>query len=132
AAIARRPEPGGSEHEPPCPRLAAPPTRILHVSAECWPLARTGGLGEAVAGLVRKQRNMGLAAYVVLPLYRTVRNYIEARGYVLKAVDPGVRMAIGTAAPVAVRCMRVCAPAPSGMAGSDPGWRWLARSARLI
>lgn len=75
---------------------------------------------------------MGLAAYVVLPLYRTVRNYLEARGCVLKAVDRGVRMAIGSAAPVAVRCVRVCAPEPSGMTRSDPGWRRLARCTRLI
>ena len=46
---------------------------VVHVSAECWPYARTGGLGEAVSTLARHQIVSGQRAAVVMPLYRAVR-----------------------------------------------------------
>ncbi len=45
---------------------------ILHITAECWPFARTGGLGEAVAGLAASQAASGNRVTVVMPLYRAV------------------------------------------------------------
>ena len=48
-------------------------TRVLHLTAELWPYARTGGLGQAVAGLAEYQAGRGTESHVVLPLYREAR-----------------------------------------------------------
>ena len=45
----------------------------MHVSAEYWPFAQTGGLGMAVSGLARSQAAAGLRTTVLVPLYRSVR-----------------------------------------------------------
>jgi starch synthase len=47
---------------------------VVHLTAEYWPLARTGGLGEAVNGLATFQAKTGQPTLVILPLYRVVRN----------------------------------------------------------
>jgi len=60
----------------PAPRAAAPagePIGVGHLTAEDWPFARTGGLGEAVSGLAGHQAAAGMPTTVVLPLYRQVR-----------------------------------------------------------
>jgi starch synthase len=67
---------------PAAPAGATPPltTRggervsIVHVTAEYYPYARTGGLAEAVAGLAGFQAAAGLDVTAILPLYRTVRD----------------------------------------------------------
>jgi len=46
---------------------------VVHVAAEYWPYARTGGLGEAVRGIARYQAAAGAAKVVFMPLYRAVR-----------------------------------------------------------
>src|SRR5437879_1818022 len=53
------------------------PIPIVHLAAECWPYARTGGLGEAVASLASYQAAAGLPTMVVMPLYRTVRSVVK-------------------------------------------------------
>ncbi len=55
--------PGGSER-----------VSVVHVTAEYFPYARTGGLAEAVAGLANFQHAAGLDVTAILPLYRTVRD----------------------------------------------------------
>jgi starch synthase len=50
------------------------PVGVVHLTAEYWPLARTGGLGEAVNGLATFQALAGQPTVVVLPLYRAVRH----------------------------------------------------------
>jgi starch synthase len=50
------------------------PVSIVHVTAEYFPYARTGGLAEAVAGLANFQHAAGLNVTAILPLYRTVRD----------------------------------------------------------
>ncbi|MGH7578828.1 MAG: glycogen synthase, partial [Gemmatimonadales bacterium] len=50
------------------------PVSIVHLSAEYFPYARTGGLAEAVAGLANFQHAGGLDVSAILPLYRTVRD----------------------------------------------------------
>jgi starch synthase len=50
------------------------PVSVVHVTAEYFPYARTGGLAEAVCGLAQFQRTAGLNVAAVLPLYRTVRD----------------------------------------------------------
>jgi starch synthase len=57
------------------PRRIAPV--IVHVTAEYSPYARTGGLGEAVAGLAHMQQQSGREVMVFMPLYRAVRSVAE-------------------------------------------------------
>ena len=60
----------------PAPRPPAPAAErigVVHLTAEYWPFARTGGLGEAVSGLASFQAAVGMPTTVVLPLYRQVR-----------------------------------------------------------
>jgi starch synthase len=45
--------------------------QILHVSAECYPVAKAGGLGDVVGSLPRFQHEKGNQASVVMPMYRT-------------------------------------------------------------
>jgi starch synthase len=44
---------------------------ILHVSAECWPVAKAGGLGDVAGALPRYQTESGHIAKLVMPMYRT-------------------------------------------------------------
>ncbi len=50
------------------------PVSVVHLTAEYYPYARTGGLAEAVSGLAAFQRAAGLGVAAILPLYRTVRD----------------------------------------------------------
>lgn len=54
---------------------------ILHVSAECYPIAKAGGLGDVVGSLPRFQQEMGHSTNVVMPIYRT--NYLYAHEWEL-------------------------------------------------
>jgi starch synthase len=58
-------------------RQLPPAVGVIHLTAEYWPYARTGGLGQAVAGLAAEQARGGLPTTVVLPLYAVAR---EAAG----------------------------------------------------
>lgn len=44
---------------------------ILHVSAECYPVAKAGGLGDVVGALPKYQCKAGNVAKVVMPMYKT-------------------------------------------------------------
>ena len=44
---------------------------ILHVSAECYPYAKVGGLADVVGALPKYQQQLGHIAKVVVPMYRT-------------------------------------------------------------
>jgi len=44
---------------------------ILHVSAECYPYAKVGGLADVVGALPKYQQQLGHIAKVVIPMYRT-------------------------------------------------------------
>jgi len=44
---------------------------IIHVSAECYPVAKAGGLGDVVGALPKYQVLSGHVAKVVMPMYRT-------------------------------------------------------------
>ena len=44
---------------------------IIHVSAECYPMAKAGGLGDVVGALPKYQNDLGHTAKVVMPMYRT-------------------------------------------------------------
>lgn len=47
--------------------------RLLMAAAECSPLARTGGMGEAVAGLAKALADQGIEVTVAIPRYRHLR-----------------------------------------------------------
>ena len=59
---------------PPLVSSRGEPVTIVHLTAEYYPYARTGGLAEAVAGLASFQQAAGHQTAVLLPLYRTVRD----------------------------------------------------------
>jgi starch synthase len=65
--------------------------RIVHIAAEYWPFARTGGLAEAVRGLAEYQVAAGLPVTVILPLHR----YVRQRGTALAPVGEPFGFAIG-------------------------------------
>ena len=44
---------------------------ILHVSAECYPMAKVGGLADVVGALPKYQSALGHYAKVVMPMHRT-------------------------------------------------------------
>lgn len=113
-------------------RSRVTPAHVVHVSAECWPFARTGGLGEAVAGLVVTQRREGLEAWVVVPLYRTVRAFFANRECELEAVGGPLTLGVGNERGVVVRLMRVRRQAARGGGHAMPLWSELARAAIFV
>jgi starch synthase len=46
---------------------------VIHLAAEYWPYARSGGLAEAVRGIARYQASSGVPTMVFLPFYRKIR-----------------------------------------------------------
>ncbi|WP_316818357.1 glycogen synthase [Pedobacter nyackensis] len=44
---------------------------IVHLSAECYPIAKVGGLGDVVGALPKYQNKLGHVAKVVMPAYQT-------------------------------------------------------------
>ena len=53
---------------------------IIHVSAECYPVAKAGGLGDVVGALPKYQNHSGHIAKVVMPMYRTKFLYEQPMG----------------------------------------------------
>ncbi len=51
---------------------------ILHVSSECYPFIKTGGLADVVNGLTRNLAKNGLEVSLVLPLYQSVKKNYES------------------------------------------------------
>ncbi|HHS95568.1 MAG TPA: glycogen synthase, partial [Phaeodactylibacter sp.] len=45
--------------------------KILHISAECYPAAKAGGLGDVVGALPKYLRKAGADASVIIPKYKT-------------------------------------------------------------
>ena len=44
---------------------------ILHISAECYPIAKVGGLADVVGALPKYQHKKNIKASVLMPMYRT-------------------------------------------------------------
>src|SRR5680860_859351 len=42
---------------------------VIHISAECYPVAKAGGLGDVVGALPKYLNRTGHKAYVILPHY---------------------------------------------------------------
>jgi len=49
--------------------------KIFHLSAECYPVAKVGGLADVVGALPKYQNQMGLQAAVVMPFYE--RKFVQ-------------------------------------------------------
>ena len=58
---------------------SAPPERqpVVHLCAEYWPFARTGGLAEAVRGIATYQARSGRPTAVIMPFFRPVREKFD-------------------------------------------------------
>jgi len=74
------------------PRKRPKAPGVVHLTAEYWPLARTGGLGEAVNGLATYQAGTGTRTAVVMPLYQMVRDKVHA----LERVGPSFLVNFGS------------------------------------
>lgn len=84
--LSRRPRPALVQGQP----EALP--EVVHISAECWPFARTGGLGEAVSTLATHQARSGARASVIIPLYRAVRDAVHG----LEVTGPAFEVQLGS------------------------------------
>jgi len=59
----------------PAPPVGAPGSsakRIVFITAECTPLAQTGGLGDVISGLSKALRKRGHDARIIMPLYQSI------------------------------------------------------------
>ncbi len=72
--------------------------RVLHVTSECAPLVKTGGLGDVVGALPAALRATGTDARVLIPGYAGVLAIVGPERIVLPDVGPfgDVRLAMGT------------------------------------
>lgn len=71
-----------------------PSLDILHVSAECYPVAKIGGLADVVGALPKYQQAMGHSATVIMPNYRNA--FVQSAK--LKEVFKGIAV-VGNARP---------------------------------
>ncbi|MDZ7771821.1 MAG: glycogen/starch synthase [Balneolaceae bacterium] len=62
--------------------------KILHLSAECHPAAKVGGLADVVGALPRYQREEGVEASVIMPCYQTP--WLRDRAAAARTVCEGV------------------------------------------
>ena len=42
---------------------------IVHISAECYPVAKVGGLADVVGSLPKYQNKLGMKSGVIMPFY---------------------------------------------------------------
>src|ERR1700755_616023 len=49
--------------------------RVFHLSAECYPVAKVGGLADVVGALPKYQNRLGMDASVVMPFYE--RKFVQ-------------------------------------------------------
>jgi starch synthase len=50
---------------------------VVHLTAELWPWARTGGLGQVAAELPMHQARAGARTAVIVPMYRVAREQLD-------------------------------------------------------
>jgi starch synthase len=107
--------------------------RILFGTAEFAPLARSGGLGDAIAGLAQALVRQGAAVTVVLPRYRKVFDLGEAladRPYLFRYMHDGVEVLL-VDDPDSFDREGIYGPKPGE--GYDDNWkRWARFSTAII
>lgn len=113
--------------------------KVLLAAAECSPLARTGGLGEAVAGLGAGLRRAGVEATAVIPAYR----HLAGLGEVVTGAAPGPASGVrqvepeGAGAPVLLVedpefSERPGIYGPDPVSGDDDQWRRFGRFSAAV
>lgn len=55
---------------------------VLHLSAECFPVAKVGGLGDVLGALPKYQCNAGINASVIMPYYE--RSFVKEHQFTLE------------------------------------------------
>lgn len=53
--------------------------KVLYVTSECWPFAKTGGLGDVAYALPKALKKEGVDIRVILPKYSTMPNYLKEK-----------------------------------------------------
>lgn len=53
--------------------------KVLYVTSECWPFAKTGGLGDVAYALPKALKKEGIDVRVILPKYSTMPNYLKEK-----------------------------------------------------
>ena len=53
--------------------------KVLYVTAECWPFAKTGGLGDVAYALPKALKREGVDVRVMIPKYSTIPTYLKDR-----------------------------------------------------
>lgn len=71
------------------------PLKIALVSSEVYPLAKTGGLADAVSGLARSLAARGERVIVFHPYYRSAKDYLRARKIEVETLPIHLRIRIG-------------------------------------
>ncbi len=105
------------------------PLRVLIATAELSPLARTGGLGDAVAGLSRSLMAAGVAVTVAMPKYPWLPELGSAgpgagpAEAVVRGEVDGLPLALIDDPPAFDRPGTPYGPAP-GQAYEDSWWQW--------
>jgi starch synthase len=75
--------------------------KILHISAECYPAAKAGGLGDVAGALPKYLRDLGAETAVIIPKYRSKWIYDQSYQPVFHGV---IRMAHWTVTFVIEKC----------------------------
>ncbi|HEY3447364.1 MAG TPA: glycogen synthase [Myxococcales bacterium] len=70
--------------------------RIVHLSAEVSPFAKTGGLGDVVGALPWAQQQLGHEVSVWMPLYRQVREGARLGSWSLSPALPPFKLDLGS------------------------------------
>ena len=67
--------------------------KVLYATAECWPFAKTGGLGDVSYALPKSLKKEGVDVRVILPKYSTIPNYLkeQLKEVAVFSVDVGWR-----------------------------------------
>jgi len=60
-------------------RSIHPIMNVIHLSAECYPVAKAGGLGDVVSALPKYQQLAGISAIVVMPYYD--RKFVQENSF---------------------------------------------------
>lgn len=53
--------------------------KVIHLSAECYPVAKVGGLGDVVGALPKYENQLGVEAIVVMPFYE--RKFVQENAF---------------------------------------------------
>lgn len=53
--------------------------KVLYVTSECWPFAKTGGLGDVAYALPKALKKEGVDIRVIMPKYSTIPIYLKDR-----------------------------------------------------